>query len=91
MFEERPWLYYYHELKELKDGTKLQALPFIGALYSMANGENHFMSTEHASKLIKKTNFSVREFISSLYRKLMKYRLRPMTKKFKKNFHFYHV
>ena len=85
-----PWLYYYHELKVLPNGNLLNPLPFIGALYSMANGENHFMSAEHAIKLIKKPKIDM-SFFKVQYNKIAKYRIRFITNKFKKNFGFYKI
>lgn len=93
LITQDPCLYYFHELKELPNGIALEPLPFAGALYSMGNGENHYMSAQQAVKLIKnKESKAVRwEFLRSLYRKLLKYRVRPITKKFKQNFNFYNV
>ncbi len=85
-----PWLYYYHELKELPNGIALKPLPFAGALYSMANGENHLMSLQHALNRIKKPKIGG-QFFLSLYHKLLKYSVRPITKKFKRSFNFYNV
>ncbi|QDO94020.1 hypothetical protein FNB79_08500 [Formosa sediminum] len=86
-----PWLYYYHELMELPGNIKSQAIPFSGALYSMANGENHFMSSEHAIKLMTKQKISYKQNIINLYNKFLKYIVRPLTPNFKKNFGFYKV
>ena len=88
---KEPWLYYYHELKEVGDGTELVPLPFAGALYSMANGENHFMSVQHAKKLINKPKIANGKFLLSLWHKFLKYRIRPLTGSFKKSFSFYQV
>ena len=85
-----PWLYYEHSLRALPDGTALTALPFAGALYSMANGENHYMSAQFALNLIKKPKIGV-QFFLSLYHKLLKSSVRLIKKKFKLNFTFYYV
>lgn len=88
-----PWLYYYHELKQLPNKTHLHPLPFPAALYSMANGENHFMSNDHAVKLLKNKNSkkSYKDLITNLYNKFKKYSVRPITPKFKRTFGFYNV
>ncbi len=86
-----PWLYYYHELKELADGNSLKPLPFAGALYSMINGENHFMTAEHSVKLVNEPKVLKANFISTLFKRLMKYRIWLITKSFKKEFNFYNI
>ncbi len=93
LFRTEPWLYYFHERTELPDEskTKLRPLPFAAALYSMANGENHFMSVHHAKKLIKKPKLIGEKFFRTFYKKLAKYRIRFMTKSFRKSFNFYNV
>lgn len=87
---EEPWLYYYHESMTLQDGTILEAFPFPGALYSMANGENHYMSAQHATKIALQPRANG-TFLKSIYSKLLKYRVRPITGKFKRKFSFYNV
>ena len=93
LFRTEPWLYYFHERTELPDeaNTQLTPLPFAAALYSMANGENHFMSVQHAKKLVKQPKVVTGAFFRTFFKKLAKYRIRFLTKNFKESFNFYHV
>lgn len=49
-FEETPWLHFAHEKINLSNNITLAPLPFAGAVYSIANGENHFMLTTYTSR-----------------------------------------
>lgn len=93
LFRIEPWLYYFHERIELPDKSKTQLtpLPFAAALYSMANGENHFMSVQHAKKLVTQPKLIGGQYFKTLFKKLAKYRIRFMTKSFRKSFNFYKV
>lgn len=91
LVQQEPFLYYNHYTMELAGGERLAPLPFAGALYSMGNGENHFMSVDHAKSIVKKPKLLSLNFIKSLYSKAMKYSVRPMTSGFKKSFGYYPV
>lgn len=87
---EKPFLQYFHRLKELPDGSPLIPLPFAGALYSMGNGENHYMSVNQAVKLVNKPKQGG-QYLKKLWHKMMKYRVKPLTGGFKKSFNFYKI
>jgi hypothetical protein len=86
-----PWLYYFHETMILPDGKPLDKFPFAGTLYSMANGENHFMTAQKAFKEATSQRASVGQFIRSLQSKMLKYGIKPITPNFKRKFNFYRV
>lgn len=87
---EEPFYQYFHRLKALPDGSPLNPLPFAGALYSMGNGENHYMSVNQAVKLVNKPKMGL-QFVRRMWDKLMKYRVKPITGSFKRSFNFYKV
>jgi hypothetical protein len=93
LFRIEPWLYYSHERTELPDEPKsrLKPLPFAAALYSMANGENHYMSVQQAKKLAKQPKLINGDFFRRFFKKLAKYRIRFLTPSFKRTFNFYKV
>lgn len=84
---QEPFLYYNHFTMNLPNGKELAPLPFAGAMYSMANGENHFMSVSKAESIAK----SASKFWPSLYSKLKRYRPTLITRSFKRNFGFYYI
>jgi hypothetical protein len=90
LFITNPWLFYVHETTELSNGEKLMPIPFPGAIYSIANGENHFMSPGYAGKVIKRYIFDIRKYLQ-LFEKISKYRIRFINKKFRKTFNFYQL
>lgn len=90
LIERRPWLYYHHETIEI-EGIPLEPFPFEGAIYSMVNGENHFMSSGHAKHLINKPSSSKRLLVKSLRDKMKKYRPQLVGSQLKKSFNFYPI
>jgi hypothetical protein len=90
LFINDPWLFYVHETTVLPNGEKLKPIPFPGGIYSIANGENHFMSPSYAGKVIKRYLFDIRKYVQ-LFEKLSKYRIRFIDKEFKRTFNFYQV
>lgn len=91
LFSREPFLYYEHNTMTLKNGEHLKVLPFAGAMYSMANGENHYMSIGKAKSIAKKPSFFKFSFFKSIFSKLKKYSPKFITGRFKKSFNFYHV
>ena len=89
MFVTDPWLWYMHETMETSEGA-LKPIPFPAGVYSIANGENHFMSPGYAGVMIKRYVFNLRKY-RQLVEKLSKYRIRPLNNKFKKTFNFYQI
>ncbi|WP_394749411.1 glycosyltransferase family A protein [Spongiimicrobium salis] len=79
IFQNRPHIEYLHKTIELSNGNVLTPYPGIGAIYSMANGENHFMSTARIKNLNSKYRYFSFAFISSVFRKLRKYRPRLLS------------
>lgn len=88
---EEPFLYYYHEQTQLSNGISLKPFPMAGAIYSMANGENHHMSTQVMHELVNRPKYFSRNYINSLIGKLMKYRPRYIGKRFKSTYNFYTI
>ncbi|APA66414.1 hypothetical protein YQ22_14870 [Maribacter sp. 1_2014MBL_MicDiv] len=86
-----PYLYYFHEKIELENNLKLKPYPKAAALYSMANGENHYMSQSKMMNLVNQTKFFTMDHIKSVYSKLSRYRPRRIGSSFKKSFNFYHI
>ncbi|MEO0526419.1 MAG: hypothetical protein AAFZ89_04295 [Bacteroidota bacterium] len=90
LFATEPFLHYSHEKTVLSNNSKLVPLPFAGAIYSMANGENIFMSSGHAKGVIKRYVFNVGKYFQ-LLEKVYKYRVRIINKKFERSFGFYKI
>lgn len=91
LFLKEPSLYYDHFTMVLPNGQALTPLPFPGAVYSMANGENHYMSSGRISNIAKKPNSSYLNFIKSIISKLKKYRPTFISGNFKKAFNLYKI
>jgi len=89
LFKEEPFLYYSHERTEIDLNKKLIQLPFPGAVYSIGNGENHLMSIEQASQYNSTFKFGSIDFFKSIFRKLTKYRLQPLTASFRSQYGLY--
>ncbi len=88
---EEPYLYYFHEKIELEENLKLKPYPKAAALYSMANGENHYMSQSKMMNLVNQTKFLTVGHIKSVYSKLSRYRPRYIGNRFKKAFNFSYI
>lgn len=88
---EEPFLYYYHEKIALKDNLFLRPFPKAGAIYSMANGENHYMSSSKMIAMVNQTKFFTAAHLQSVFSKISRYRPRYIGKRFKKTFNFYPV
>lgn len=69
--------FFDHERTNFKKG-KLLPLPFLGAVYSMVNGTNMRLD---AKEMKKRTKFSPLKFksINTLYRRLRKYLITPLS------------
>lgn len=89
LFRQKPYLFFVHETMGTSQG-KFKEVPFPAGVYSTANGENHYMTSGYASKIISRYLFDVRKYLE-LLGKLSKYRIRFIGKKFKKSFNFYQV
>lgn len=91
LFLREPFLYFDHFTMVLPNGKALTPFPFPGAVYSMANGENHYMSSGRITNIAKKPNSSSLNFIKSIISKLKKYRPKLITGKFKKTYNLYKI
>ena len=90
IFQHNPHLLYVHQTTEFDGGHKLKRLPFPGAVYSMANGENHYMSGGQMKNLGTKNLFSL-ETIKGIFRKLRKYRIKTLNNRIIGEFGIYPV
>ncbi|MBE9015934.1 glycosyltransferase family 2 protein [Chroococcidiopsis sp. CCALA 051] len=78
--------YYDHNHHILQNGVTLKALPFVGAVYSIRNAENMFMSTAKTQQLKDRENsllFAVK--------KAVKYRPMLLTKTIRDDFSLYKI
>lgn len=85
---ENPRDYYAHKTMEIS-GKKLSKLPFPGAVYSMANGEN-IQATSKNVKGIASRIFTYQKLIR-LWDLLKKYRLHYLTSKRRNHFGIYNI
>lgn len=88
IFQYKPHLLYVHQTTEFDDGKKMRRLPFPGAIYSMANGENHYMSGGQMKSLGTGSIFRL-ETIKGIFRKLRKYRIKTLNRKIIDEFGIY--
>ncbi len=88
---EEPFLYYFHEKMELEDNLLLKPFPKAGAIYSMANGENHFMSQSKMVELVNQPKFFTTAHLKSVYSKISRYRPRYIGNRFKRTYNFYPI
>lgn len=85
--KKEPFLYYDHQTIE-KGEIQLLKFPYYGAIYSMANGENHYKSWSNMKKIAKKyLLFDNGKF--KPFQKLAKYRLTFLTPRLKRDFGLY--
>jgi hypothetical protein len=88
---EEPFLYYFHEKTELEHGVLLKPIPIPATIYSMANGENHFMSPSKMMDLVNQTKFFTAAHIQSVISKVTRYRPRFIGSRFKRTYNFYSI
>ena len=88
VFKKTPHLLFVHKTTNLPEGHRLEPLPFPGSIYSMANGENHYMSQDQIKNLTLSNVFSWRA-IKGIVRKLKKYRIQPLSGSLKEEFGIY--
>ncbi|WP_299129285.1 glycosyltransferase family A protein [uncultured Winogradskyella sp.] len=87
-FNVDPMLYFDHRLTVLNNNIELTQLPFYGGVYSMANGENHFMSIANIRKFNTHNGWMTSEGIKRIYNKFKNYSFRFITKKIRKEYSF---
>jgi glycosyltransferase involved in cell wall biosynthesis len=90
IFQEVPHLLYVHQTETFNDGAELAQLPFPGAVYSMANGENHYMSGNQMRQLNSRRLFSL-ETLKGIFRKLKRYRIKKLNNKIMDEFGIYRL
>jgi hypothetical protein len=90
IFQHKPHLLYVHQTTEFDSGHKMEQLPFPGAIYSMANGENHYMSGGQIKNLNKGNPFKW-STIQSIFRKLRRYRFKTLNNTIKSEFGIYNL
>lgn len=90
IFKQKPHLLYVHQTIKLTDDKVLSPFPIPGSVYSMGNGENHYMSSNMIKNLNSKNLFSL-DMIKSIIRKLKKYRVKTLNTKIRSEFGIYHV
>lgn len=86
---EEPFLYYFHEKVALEDNLSLKPFPKAAAIYSMANGENHYMSQSKMMNLVNQTKYFTKAHLQSVFSKVTRYRPRYIGNRFKRTFNFY--
>lgn len=88
---QEPFLYYFHERMSLDNGIEFKPFPLAGAIYSMANGENHHMSNQLIKNLVNRPKLFTAGHIQSVIGKILKYRPRFIGTRFKKTYNFYNI
>lgn len=88
IFKQVPHLLFVHKTTDFGNGLALEPLPFPASIYSMANGENHFMNNDMIKNLNSGSIFSLRT-IKGIFRKLRKYRPKPLSTSLKSEFGMY--
>ena len=91
MVIDEPFLYYFHEKTEFEQGIKLVPYPVAGAIYSMANNENHYMSSKKMVAMVNQAKFFSMGQIQSIISKLTRYSPRFIGDRLKKTYTFYHL
>jgi len=90
VLQQVPHLLYVHKTVTFKNGAILEKYPYPGAIYSLANGENHFMSAQKAKSLATGKSWDI-SVLKGMYRKLKKYRLKQLSGTIKKEFGIYNL
>lgn len=88
---EEPYFYFVHNKITLKNNLSLISYPRAGAIYSMSNGENHYMSKQQIKKLTNKPKLSTITFIKRIFAKFSKYKPAYMSNRFKRKYNFYTI
>ncbi len=91
LIQTEPYIYYIHEKRSLSNGNELIAYPYAASIYSMANGENHYMSPKKMMAMVNQTKFFTYNHIKSVFSKLTRYSPRRIGKRFKKTYNFYPI
>ena len=91
IFKNKPHLLYVHQTIQLRANKALSPLPLPGAIYSMNNGENHFMSGAMMKDLATGKKLFSLSTIKGIVRKLKKYRIKRLNSKIKNEFGIYEV
>lgn len=81
--------YFDHKLKVLNDNIPLYEFPFAGGIYSMSNGENHYMSFTTMKSLNNHRGWFSKDGILRIYNKIRNYSFRLITPRIQREFSFY--
>lgn len=81
--------YFDHKLKVLNGTIELAVFPIAGGIYSMSNGENHWMSLNTVKSLNNHSGWFSKQGVIRIYRKIQNYSIRFITPKLQKEFSFY--
>lgn len=79
---------FYNHLFQQIPGANVQQLPFVGAIYTIGNGENIYMGANTQTAIKKQVR---QGGLKNLWQKLLKYRLIWLRKKIIKDFSIYTV
>ncbi|WP_209403891.1 glycosyltransferase [Pseudozobellia sp. WGM2] len=90
IFQHDPHLLYVHQTMEFEDNTKLEKLPFPGAVYSMANRENIYMSGGKMKSLAGTLLFRWSN-LKETFRILRTYRMKRLNSKIISEFGIYSI
>lgn len=85
LLQDKPYPLFNHDFTTLSTGEKMLPLPFPGAIYSIGNTEN-YCSTPEAVKKMNSYSFLTKDFYENIIRKLMKYRVKIVTERLRKEF-----
>ncbi|MEQ8421492.1 MAG: hypothetical protein RIB64_15890 [Arenibacter algicola] len=85
LLQDKPYPLFNHDFTTLSTGKKMLPLPFPGAIYSIGNTEN-YCSTPEAVKKMNSYSFLTKDFYENIIRKLMKYRVKIVTERLRKEF-----
>lgn len=80
--------YFDHKLKVLDENITLNEFPFAGGIYSMSNGENHWMSYNTIKALNNHSEWFSITGINRILKKIRNYSIRFITPSLKKEFSF---
>jgi hypothetical protein len=87
-------LYFRHTRSKLENGVELQKLPFEGAIYTINNGENHFMTNNTVKYLKSGATMPKKSYIqkiSKLIDRALNYRVWILSNSFKQKYGIYPI
>ena len=91
IFVKRPHLHYAHETKVLTPELPMTPFPIPGTVYSMANSENHYMSTTMLKNRIVTANTNKWKAIKRLLKKISNNRPKLLGRRIRREFGLYQL